>query len=148
MGRVMYNSDVKVGLNTAKARYEEAISKANINNNSALASELQKCLNMLHSVGDLTLNAVCNLQDSDGNSVKAKSVVSTEHFTRINSDSNGNARYVISWTHFAETYPEAVKLANKIGGRKYNTKRYGGGIVFQSCSLAETVKSINDLLDN
>lgn len=74
-------------------------------------------------------------------------------FTRINSDINGNPRYVI---HFLDMIPDlsdsglsvsqkyniAVNRAHKIGGRKYNTKRYGGGIVFQSYSLEETERDI------
>ena len=56
------------------------------------------------------------------------------NFTRIKQDVNGNGRLVCHWTNIpgAETYAEAVKLANKIGGRKYHTKNFGGGIVFQA----------------
>jgi len=62
---------------------------------------------------------------------------------RINSDVNGNPRYVLHFLNLAENYPDAVKLANKIGGRKYHTKRYGGGIVFQSYSLPNTEMHID-----
>ena len=74
-------------------------------------------------------------------------------FTKVNRDVNGNPRYVV---HFLEFLPEgktsqdfggvsnayrlAVKQANKIGGRKYHTKSFGGGIVFQCYNL-------NDLRD-
>lgn len=75
-------------------------------------------------------------------------------FVRVKNDVNGNPRYV---THFlnldtlgydsresiTERYSFAVKLANGIGGRKYHTKSYGGGIVFQSYSLDYTVSAIN-----
>jgi len=75
-------------------------------------------------------------------------------FVRVKNDVNGNPRYV---THFlnldvigsdskesiTERYAFAVKLANSIGGRKYHTKAYGGGIVFQSYSLDSTVSAIN-----
>ena len=63
-------------------------------------------------------------------------------FTRVNSDSNGNPRFVI---HFLDCEPEhwkvssltsrydqTCKLMNTIGGRKFHNKQYGGGIVFQS----------------
>lgn len=74
-------------------------------------------------------------------------------FTRINNDVNGNPRYVI---HFLELlndeekitlpwnvkYEYAVKKANKIGGKKFNNKQYGGGIVFQSYNLDDTWKAI------
>jgi hypothetical protein len=85
------------------------------------------------------------------------------HLTRINNDTCGNPRYVV---HFLclntpeesdarlspvpgaglkldDKYALAVRRANSIGGRKYHTKRYGGGIVFQSYSVAELRASIN-----
>ena len=76
-------------------------------------------------------------------------------FTRIDNDTCGNPRYVV---HFLELltpheqqwrgmldskYATACKRANTIGGRKYHTKRYGGGIVFQSYSIDETAKHIS-----
>jgi hypothetical protein len=75
-------------------------------------------------------------------------------FTRINHDSNGNPRFVChflnldvydsySGTPLPYRYAAACKLANTIGGRKYHTKGYGGGIVFQSYSLDELVAAIN-----
>jgi hypothetical protein len=75
-------------------------------------------------------------------------------FTRIKNDVNGNPRYVVhfyaldvhGWTSsldVSERYAIACKLANKIGGRKHHTKRYGGGIVFQSYSITETMNAIN-----
>lgn len=70
------------------------------------------------------------------------------NFKRIAHDTNGNPRYVCHFLNFInETdrhctegwgikqtsvlYDIAVKRANKIGGKKYNNKQYGGGIVFQ-----------------
>ena len=78
-------------------------------------------------------------------------------FTRIKNDVNGNPRYVChflklntreeldsaDWIPTSEKYAIACKRANSIGGRKYHTKAYGGGIVFQSYSLPELVESIN-----
>ena len=64
-------------------------------------------------------------------------------FTRIKNDVNGNPRYVVHFLSIASTYPDAVSIANKIGGRKYHTKSYGGGIVFQSYSLGELTNAIN-----
>jgi hypothetical protein len=74
-------------------------------------------------------------------------------FTRINNDVNGNPRYV---THFlnipldadvsvSERYALACKKANKIGGKKYHTKSFGGGIVFQSYNLDILTKDIQEL---
>ena len=39
----------------------------------------------------------------------------------------------------------AVKLANKLGGRKYHNKAYGGGIVFTAyeCELERIVARIH-----
>lgn len=67
-------------------------------------------------------------------------------FTNIGHDSNGNRRIVCSWLCIpgANTYAEAVKIANKIGGRKYHTKKYGGGIVFQG-NEAEAQYAIDSL---
>ena len=64
-------------------------------------------------------------------------------WTRIDSDVNGSPRYVLHFLNLAENYPDAVRLANKIGGRKYHTKGYGGGIVFQSYSLPDTETHID-----
>ena len=82
-------------------------------------------------------------------------------FTKIKHDVNGNPRYVCHFlnlnteeeksqkTHdtygfkaISMMYAWAVKRANKIGGRKYHTRAYGGGIVFQSYNIAETERDI------
>ena len=86
------------------------------------------------------------------------------NWTRIKSDGNGNPRYVV---HFLALVPDldtpeiwdehgigtiswkyrqAVKRANKIGGRKFHNKSYGGGIVFQSYELRETEKAIKSVI--
>jgi len=43
-----------------------------------------------------------------------------------------------------KTYAEAVEAANKIGGRRYHNKSYGGGIVFQAyeCELDDIKKRL------
>ena len=78
-----------------------------------------------------------------------------EDFTRINNDINGNPRYVIHFLNCLPTtwntpenkykYANAIKLMNKIGGKKYHNKSYGGGIVFQSYSIDELIKSIEEI---
>jgi hypothetical protein len=78
-------------------------------------------------------------------------------FKRINNDINGNPRYVCHFLSclnhntdvgigmdISEKYRIAVKKMNKIGGKKFHNKQYGGGIVFQSYSLPELEKSINE----
>jgi len=92
-------------------------------------------------------------------------------FTRVNNDVNGNPRYVCHFMNLLNAnergycyegedmdsskpvlnldvsakYAIAVKKANKIGGKKYHNKQYGGGIVFQSYNIGDTEKSINEI---
>jgi len=79
-------------------------------------------------------------------------------WTRIDNDVNGNPRYVIHYLNLVpdlahidpwemDKYAVAVKRANKIGGRKYHTKGYGGGIVFQSYELRCEEKAIDELIE-
>jgi len=96
-------------------------------------------------------------------------------FTRVNNDVNGNPRYVCHFLNLVKDsdfklgtkrmtdneviqylhnmsrteygYKLAVKRANKIGGRKYHTKAYGGGIVFQSYNIDDTRKRILELIN-
>jgi len=76
-------------------------------------------------------------------------------FTRIKNDVNGNPRYVCHFLALdihgpnkgigfgiSDRYAMACTLANTIGGRKYHTKKYGGGIVFQSYALDELIDAI------
>lgn len=69
-------------------------------------------------------------------------------FLRIDNDINGNPRYVCHYLNIADNYSEAIKKANSIGGRKYHTKRYGGGVVFQSYNIEDTAKRIKETLHN
>jgi len=80
-------------------------------------------------------------------------------FTKIKHDVNGNPRYVV---HFLECVPDkwkendsvqplyasTVKLMNKIGGRKFNNKSFGGGIVFQEYNTSDLEKEINKLKES
>ena len=77
-------------------------------------------------------------------------MISKIDFTRVNNDINGNPRYVCHFYNLIndkeskdlnvlEKYSLALMKAKKLGGRKYNNKQYGGGIVFGS------VYNINDL---
>lgn len=73
---------------------------------------------------------------------------------RIDNDVNGNPRYV---THFlnvpidgeglsiSEKYALACKKAKAIGGKKYHTKKFGGGIVFQSYNTNDLINEILSL---
>lgn len=82
-------------------------------------------------------------------------------FTRIDNDRNGTPRYVCHFLRLLKEiekgdnwdvdlgvkYKRAVKRANSIGGHKYHTKNYGGGIVFQSYNIADTAKQIKSLIN-
>jgi hypothetical protein len=81
-------------------------------------------------------------------------------FTRIDNDVNGNPRYVCHFNDLLTAdelndysngwlnrrYRIAVARANKIGGKKFHNKQYGGGIVFQSYNLTNTRARIAELL--
>lgn len=77
-------------------------------------------------------------------------------FTRINNDTNGNPRYVCHFLSIpltedenkkgiSEKYLIALNKARKIGGKKFNNKQYGGGIVFQSYNIQYLEDRINEL---
>lgn len=87
-------------------------------------------------------------------------------FKRVNNDVNGNPRYVCHFFNLltdkeqeeirakarpfqsvSDMYAEAVFKAKQIGGKKYNGKDFGGGIVFQSYNIRETENDILELLN-
>lgn len=89
----------------------------------------------------------------------------TIEFKRVNNDVNGNPRYVCHFLNLltdkeqeeirakarpfqaiSDMYAEAVWKAKKVGGKKYNGKNFGGGIVFQSYNIRETENYILELL--
>ena len=80
--------------------------------------------------------------------------------TRINNDTNGNPRYVCHFLQLindddrerctgtgdvGRMYKIALDKAKLIGGKKYHTKSYGGGIVFQSYNTNVLEAQINNL---
>lgn len=75
---------------------------------------------------------------------------------RINNDINGNPRYVVSFLDLltvADTqgididqkFNLALQKARKVGGTKYRGKDFGGGIVFTSYNILETVNKAKGL---
>lgn len=79
-----------------------------------------------------------------------------EKFTRINNDINGNPRYVIHFLElindeernfipFHKKYEYAIKKSKKLGGKKYDNKSYGGGIVFQSYNINDLWNKLQTL---
>jgi hypothetical protein len=75
-------------------------------------------------------------------------MITKEDFKRINNDVNGNPRYVFHFLQLADSYEQALKLAKKIGGRKFHNKQYGGGIAVQSYNLETEIKMINEIKVN
>ena len=79
----------------------------------------------------------------------------TIEFTQVNNDVYGNPRYVTHFFSFLKeeeqtlsNYSLAVKRANKLGGKKYLGKDFGGGLVFQSYNLDYLRKNISDMLES
>lgn len=52
--------------------------------------------------------------------------------------------YVCGMSETSYAYQLAVKRANKIGGRKYHTRLFGGGIVFQVNNLDDLAQAIRN----
>lgn len=61
---------------------------------------------------------------------------------RIKNDNNGNPRYVVHYLAIDTNYDDAVKKASKIGGKPYNAKWFGGGLVFKSYNLQHELSLI------
>ena len=82
-------------------------------------------------------------------------MITINNFTRVRNDVNGNPRYVLHFLHLNKDddagdipgkYAAAVKRANKLGGKKFHNKQYGGGIVFQSYSVEGLCDDLNNLM--
>jgi hypothetical protein len=69
---------------------------------------------------------------------------------RINNDVNGNPRFVVHFLYLLnegedqgldvlQSFDLALKKARKVGGTKYRGRDFGGGIVFQSYNILETI---------
>ena len=65
-------------------------------------------------------------------------------YWRINNDTNGNPRYVVHFLSIAPTYEEALVKAQKIGGKAFKAKWFGGGLVFKSYNLSHELSLIID----
>jgi hypothetical protein len=89
-------------------------------------------------------------------------MITTENFTRVKNDSNGNPRYVchflslntpdelnaVPWIDVSQKYNLALARARNLGGRKFHNKQYGGGIVFRCVfNLRELCEQINELTE-
>lgn len=81
-------------------------------------------------------------------------------FVRVNNDINGNPRYVCHFSDLLnrneytsalnnlsvdEAYNLALEKAKKIGGKRYHSNDFGGGIVFKSYNIIDLNKQIEKL---
>jgi hypothetical protein len=66
-------------------------------------------------------------------------------FYRVNSDINGNARYV---AHFLDLGVEPEHYGKITGLTKYRAKWFCGGYVFQSCHLESTLDWALETVEN
>ena len=72
---------------------------------------------------------------------------------RIESDINGNPRFVVHFLAFGgwddevcKDYQSVVRLFNNsVHGRKYTAKWFGGGIVFSSYNIKDTLQAVFNL---
>jgi hypothetical protein len=87
-----------------------------------------------------------------------RTAITPENFTRAKKlDVNGNPRYIIHFLHLNKDgdaaphdilgkYAAAVTRANKLGGKKYHNKQYGGGIIFQCYALEGLCDELNNAM--
>ena len=71
-------------------------------------------------------------------------MITVQNFVEIStSPTNGDLRFVIHYTNLASDYKDAVAIGKKYNGRKFNNKKYGGGVVF----CCETKSSLGRLIN-
>ena len=88
-------------------------------------------------------------------------MITSNDFERVNNDTNGNPRYVLHFLSLtkpedlagymgldsiSQKYNIALSRAKPLGGRRFNNKQFGGGIVFTSYNLRELSERLNDTL--
>jgi len=62
--------------------------------------------------------------------IDLNNLIGNGEWIRVKSDINGNSRHVVHFLSINKDYDKAVKIANKLGGKRYHNNNYGGGIVF------------------
>jgi hypothetical protein len=56
---------------------------------------------------------------------------------------------VIHFLLINQDYNKAIKIGNKLGGRKFHNKKFGGGIAFNSnIDLTSLCKELNKIIKN
>jgi hypothetical protein len=108
-------------------------------------------------IGAVKKSATTMHKDTKSHNVNIRVMSGMDHypirFTRITNDVYGNPRYVVHYPEFlnseenafipfSKKYDYALKKAKKLGGRKFDNKQYGGGIVFQSYNIEDLEKKI------
>lgn len=89
-------------------------------------------------------------------------MITSDDFTRVKNDVNGNPRFVAHFLAFTtsddlagymgldkitQKYALALSRAKALGGRKFHNKQYGGGIVFTSYNLGNLCADINSIME-
>ncbi len=59
---------------------------------------------------------------------------------RIPNDTNGNPRYVVHFRDLGVSLWDYDNINKLFGFKKYTAKWFGGGVVFQSFNIAETLE--------
>lgn len=59
---------------------------------------------------------------------------------RIENDNNGNPRYVVHFSDLGVSLWDYDNINKLYGFKKYKAKWFGGGVVFQSYNIEETIK--------
>lgn len=59
---------------------------------------------------------------------------------RIENDNNGNPRYVVHFSDLGTSLWDYDDINKLYGFKKYTAKWFGGGVVFQSYNIEETIK--------
>lgn len=75
--------------------------------------------------------------------------IKTYECKKISHDANGNPRYIVPYyTLGLTTYPERTpKSLTKLGLSKYRGREFGGGYVFQSYNLSESLDFYYDKIN-
>ena len=69
-------------------------------------------------------------------------------WARVNNDINGNPRFVCHYLTLSNDYERAIKIANSLGGRKYDNKQYRGGLVFSYYNSQNMNKALLEIKEN
>jgi hypothetical protein len=108
-------------------------------------------------IGAVKKSATTMHKDTKSHNVNIRVMSGMDHypirFSRLTNDVYGNPRYAVHFTEFlnseenafipfSKKYEYALKKAKKIGGKKFDNKQYGGGIVFQSYNIQDLEKKI------